>query len=115
MIDAIGMQILKKELKVEIKSERLNVKAKKEYVSHHDDTDLDKDAFDTLRALRAEIAKEEGKPAYIVFGDKTLKEMANALPQSKEEMLSLHGIGEVKFERYGEAFLNLCIEIKNQS
>jgi ATP-dependent DNA helicase RecQ len=41
--------------------------------------------------------------------------MANALPQSKEEMLSLHGIGEVKFERYGEAFLNLCIEIKNQS
>lgn len=115
MIDAVGMQILKKEMDVEIKSERLNVKAKKEYVSHHDDTDLNKDAFDTLRNLRAQIAKEEGKPAYIVFGDKTLKEMANALPQSKEEMLSMHGIGEVKYERYGDAFLNLCIEIKSQS
>ncbi len=115
MIDTVGMQILKKELTVEIKAERLNVKAKKEYVSHHDDIDLNRDAFDALRGLRAQIAKEEGKPAYIVFGDKTLKEMANALPQSKEEMLSMHGIGEVKYDRYGDAFLNLCIDIKSQT
>lgn len=114
MIDTVGMQILKKELTVEIKSDRLNVKAKKEYVSHHEDTELNTDAFESLRSLRANIAKEEGKPAYIVFGDKTLKEMANALPQDKEEMLSMHGIGEVKYERYGEAFLNLCIDLKNQ-
>jgi len=112
MIDTIGMKILKKELSVEIKSERLNVKAKKEYVSHHDDVELNTDAFESLRALRAEIAKEEGKPAYIVFGDKTLKEMANHLPQDREAMLSINGVGEVKFERYGEQFLSRCIELK---
>ena len=112
MIDVLGMQILKKEVTVDIKSQRLNVKAKKEYKSHTQDLDLNVDAFESLRALRAEIAKEEGKPAYIVFGDKTLKEMANHLPQDKEEMLGINGVGEVKFERYGEKFLNRCLELK---
>jgi len=112
MIDAKGMQILKKELSVDIKSQRLNVKHKKEYKSHTQDLDLNKDAFESLRALRADIAKQEGKPAYIVFGDKTLKEMANHLPQNKEQMLDINGVGEVKFERYGEKFLDRCIELK---
>ena len=113
MIDNVGMQILKKELDVQIREERLNVKQKKEYVSHHDDDDLNKDAFDVLRSLRAEIAKEEEKPAYIVFGDKTLKEMANALPQDRAGMLELHGIGEVKYERYGERFLQACKDLSS--
>jgi len=114
MIDSAGMKILKKEHSVEIKAERLNIKKKKEYVSHHDDGDLNTDAFNSLRALRAEIAKEEGKPAYIVFGDKSLKEMANLLPQNKNEMLNVSGVGEVKYKRYGELFLNRCIELKAQ-
>ena len=114
MLDTVGMQILKKEIEVNIKSERLNVKAKKEYVSHHDDTDLDMDSFESLRSLRSQIAKEEGKPAYIVFGDKSLKEMANKLPQTKNDMLLISGVGEVKYERYGEQFLNRCIELKLQ-
>jgi len=112
LIDAIGMKILKKELSVDIKAERLNIKKKKAYVSHHDDPDVDTAVFESLRALRAEIANEEGKPAYIVFGDKSLKEMANRLPQDKDEMLGISGVGEVKFERYGELFLNRCIELK---
>jgi len=112
MIDNIGMKVLKKEIEVDIKAERLNVKAKKEYKSHTQDLDLNTEAFESLRSLRAEIAKEEGKPAYIVFGDKTLKEMANQLPQDKTQMLDINGVGEVKFERYGEKFLLRCIELK---
>ncbi len=114
MIDASGMKILKQELRVTIKSQRLNVKAKKEFVSHHDDADLNTYAFESLRSLRAEIAKEEGKPAYIVFGDKSLKEMANLLPQDKIEMLSINGVGVAKYERYGEKFLKRCIELKEK-
>ncbi|MDF1880656.1 DNA helicase RecQ [Sulfurimonas sp. MAG313] len=113
MIDAMGMKILKKEMHVDIKSQRLNVKAKKEYKSHTQDLDLNVEAFESLRSLRSEIAKEEGKPAYIVFGDKTLKEMANHLPQDKEEMLNINGVGEVKFERYGEQFLSRCLDLKS--
>ena len=112
MIDAIGMKVLKNEFTVEINPQRLNIKQKREYVSHHEDVELNADVFENLRNLRSEIAKEEGKPAYIVFGDKTLKEMANNLPQNKEEMLRINGIGEVKFERYGEQFLIRCIELK---
>ncbi len=111
MIDEVGMKILKKELIVEIKAERLNLKVKKERVSHHEDLNLNQEAFEALRQLRSQIAKEEAKPAYIVFGDKSLKEMANALPQDKEAMLDINGVGEVKYERYGDKFLRLCIDL----
>lgn len=112
VIDYTGMKILKKEISVDINKERLDVKKKKEYVLHYKDTELNSDAFESLRSLRSQIAKTEGKPAYIVFGDKTLKEMANMLPQNKEQMLRVNGVGEVKFEKYGEQFLNKCIELK---
>ncbi|WP_345981084.1 DNA helicase RecQ [Sulfurimonas sp. HSL3-2] len=107
ILDSAGMKILKNELKVFIKEERLNLKPKKEFVVHKDE-DVDSEVFEQLRALRGAIAKAEDKPAYIIFGDKTLKEMAKALPKTKEEMLEVNGVGEVKFERYGEQFLELC-------
>ena len=68
--------------------------------------------FEALRKLRAKIAKENNIPAYIVFSDKTLQEMAIQVPQTKEEMLQISGIGEVKYERYGEIFLKLCKELE---
>lgn len=110
MLDNVGMKILKNEQQVSIKAERLHVKAKKEFVVHKDE-DVNSEIFEQLRALRAEIAKEESKPAYIIFGDKTLKEMAKLLPKNKEEMLHVSGVGEVKFERYGEQFLELLQNI----
>lgn len=66
--------------------------------------------FERFRALRMQIATEHDLPAYMVFSDKTLHELSRRLPQSREEMLAVNGIGEVKFERYGEAFLQLCHE-----
>jgi ATP-dependent DNA helicase RecQ len=106
VLDNTGMRILKNELKVSIKEQRLHVKTKKEFVVHKDE-DVNSEIFEKLRTLRAQIAKEENKPAYIIFGDKTLKEMAKLLPKNKEEMLHVSGVGEVKFERYGEQFLEL--------
>ena len=106
VLDNIGMKILKNEQKVFIKAERLHVKVKKEFVAHKDE-DVNSEVFEQLRVLRAQIAKEESKPAYIIFGDKTLKEMAKLLPKTKDEMLHVSGVGEVKFERYGEQFLEL--------
>lgn len=61
--------------------------------------------FDTLRALRTEIAKEESVPPYIIFSDKTLVDMCVKLPFEKREMLTVNGVGENKFEKYGERFL----------
>lgn len=60
-----------------------------------------------LKELRLEIAKEEGVPPYIIFGDITLKEMSSVYPRTKEEFLSISGIGEKKYDKYGERFSNV--------
>jgi len=63
--------------------------------------------FEQLRRLRREIAEREGVPAYVVFGDATLREMAARKPGTKAELLQVAGVGRTKLERYGEAFLAL--------
>ena len=79
-------------------------KRKKSFTSTFVDN-YDIKIYEKLRKLRAQIASKKALPEYIVFSDKTLKDMANKIPQNKEDMLEVHGIGEVKFERYGEIFL----------
>jgi len=63
--------------------------------------------FQALRSLRRAIARERGVPPYVVFPDSTLREMCERLPLSREDMLCITGVGEVKFERYGDQFLEL--------
>lgn len=101
----MGLKVLKGQEMVLIRADRLNVKAKTVKKAAPETFDYDTELFETLRALRLEIAQEHGVPPYVVFGDKTLKEMAARKPQSKEEMLEVNGVGEVKYERYGEQFL----------
>lgn len=61
--------------------------------------------FERLRELRKSMADEQGVPAYIVFSDKTLRAMADARPQTPGELLEVSGVGPMKLERYGQAFL----------
>lgn len=63
--------------------------------------------FQALRMLRGQIAKEQKVPPYVIFPDTTLQEMGAVLPLNREEMLQVTGVGEIKFERYGQAFLEL--------
>ncbi|MFN2340559.1 MAG: DNA helicase RecQ [Halanaerobium sp.] len=70
----------------------------------------DSELFLILKDLRKEISKKEGVPPYIIFHDSTLKDMCRVLPESKSEMLNVSGVGEVKFSRYGQEFLD---QIKN--
>ncbi len=100
-----GAEVLKGAHKIDLKKERLTVQkaSAKKKVSYFDDYDVD--MYDKLRDLRTQIASKAGIPPYIVFSDKTLKDLSSKTPQNKEEMLAVHGIGEVKFERYGKAFL----------
>ena len=58
-----------------------------------------------LRALRKRIADEAGVPPYVVFPDRTLKEMALSKPSSEAELSGLYGVGRAKLARYGQAFL----------
>ena len=61
--------------------------------------------FEKLRRLRLEIAREEGMPPYIVFSDRTLIDMCVKMPRTRQEMLGVTGVGEMKYEKYGERFL----------
>lgn len=61
--------------------------------------------FDLLRALRREIASEEGVPPYIVFGDNTLKEMSIRMPINETQLSDIGGVGEKKILKYGDKFL----------
>lgn len=71
-------------------------------------TEGDQPLFDRLRELRTQIAKEEKVPPYIVFSDKTLTHMCVIKPQDRDGMLSVSGVGEFKYEKYGERFLE-CV------
>jgi len=105
-----GVEVIKGAHTIDLKKERLTVQkaeAKKK-VTYFDDYDVE--MYDKLRDLRTQIASEKGIPPYIVFSDKTLKDLSNKQPQDKEAMLDVHGIGEVKFERYGVAFLELLVD-----
>lgn len=68
-------------------------------------TEEEEHLFENLRGLRAEIAREEKVPPYIVFSDKTLVFMSRIKPKNREEMLQVTGVGEYKLERYGLRFL----------
>ena len=107
LLTPVGLKVLKGEEKALIRADRLNVRAKTVKKASPEAFDFDTELFETLRALRFELAQEHGVPPYVVFGDKTLKEMAAVRPQTKAEMLEINGVGEVKYERYGEQFLVL--------
>ena len=61
-----------------------------------------------------QIAKEEALPPYLVFSDKTLVDMCVRQPFCKDEMLAVSGVGENKYSKYGQKFLNRIKEFCNE-
>ncbi|MGM8211482.1 DNA helicase RecQ [Virgibacillus sp. W0430] len=76
--------------------------------------DYNEALFSGMRKRRKEIADAEQVPPYVLFSDATLKDLCRYLPTSKEAMLSIKGIGNKKYEQYGEPFLQLIHEWKEQ-
>ena len=70
----------------------------------------DPDLFEQLRRKRRELADQAGVPAYIIFSDRALVEMARHLPRTPEQFLDINGVGEAKLANYGETFLRLIRE-----
>ncbi|HKI14272.1 MAG TPA: DNA helicase RecQ [Roseiarcus sp.] len=67
--------------------------------------DADAELLAALKALRSAIATAQGQPAYVVFPDRTLIEMAKERPHGLDELAGIHGVGAVKLQKYGAAFL----------
>jgi ATP-dependent DNA helicase RecQ len=69
------------------------------------DLEYDQTLFQQLRALRKRMANERGVPPFVIFGDATLQQMATYLPQSRESLSRISGVGNAKLEQFGEEFL----------
>jgi ATP-dependent DNA helicase RecQ len=80
--------------------------AKQSKVARESWDGVDKGLFEELRTLRYEIASEHHLPAYVVFGDTTLRELARQRPSAFDALLDIKGIGEKKRSQYGQVFLN---------
>lgn len=61
--------------------------------------------YERLRTLRKRLADERRVPAFVVFSDRALQEMAARKPRTRDELLGVHGVGQRKLEKYGEFFL----------
>lgn len=67
---------------------------------------LHPELFERLRALRAQLARQQGVPAYVVFNDATLRDMSSRIPTDWAGMMEVSGVGQRKMEQYGERFLH---------
>ncbi len=67
----------------------------------------DNELFITLKSVRLALAKEQNLPPYVIFHDKTLRDLVVLKPTSLEAMSHVSGVGQVKIERYGKVFLDV--------
>lgn len=93
-------RLLKPLKKCEEKRRRISRAAKESWKG------VDRELFEVLRRLRRTIAGRKGVPAYVVFGDAALRDMARLKPSSIDAFLEVSGVGEKKSRQYGETFLS---------
>jgi ATP-dependent DNA helicase RecQ len=80
---------------------------RKEAVKTRTIAEVDNPLFEELRAKRRSIAEKEKVPPFVVFSDASLKDMCMKVPQTPEEFLTVHGVGQNKLSKYGEEFLEV--------
>lgn len=105
----LSADVLKNKTKIQLAEFVKREKAKPPKIEKLDldYTGIDKDLFQKLRTWRASIAKAKGVPAFTVFHDKTLKQIAVSTPTSEIELLAIDGIGHAKLMNYGPALLEI--------
>lgn len=80
-----------------------------------DKSKIYEDLFVDLKVLRRNLALEKKVPPYVIFTDASLREMATYLPHTKESFLNIKGVGQKKYESYGEIFITMITEFKEKT
>lgn len=107
LLEKMGEERIIMKLPEEEKKTESNSKMKKASSSQIQMSKADYELFELLREHRLRLARKENMPPYIICSDRTLTDMCLKYPTNKEEMLKINGIGEKKFEKYGEGFIKL--------
>ena len=110
-ITEFGRTVLKGEATIELRRETLTARNKGGRKSKagalKNLPGSDQALFQALREQRLSIAKTLGVPAYVVFGDRSLSEMAQHKPVTREQMSEIYGVGQAKLAQYGDVFLKV--------
>lgn len=119
-LNEVSRQILKGLRKVEISefisyAERQTAEVEQISRTASKSEQIKGELFEKLRTLRKQVADAIGSPAYIVFSDATLVDMAAKKPITKSQFLEVSGVGQEKFKRFGEAFIKEIFEFVNQN
>ena len=99
-----SMQIIK-----EMPRLSLVVRERRKKTKNKSETQGNSSLFEQLKALRTSKALEAGVPAYVIFSDATLRDMASKMPITDEEFLNVSGVGNTKLKKYGKDFMD-CIK-----
>ena len=99
-------QVLRGEQKLDLRKQIAEEKTSKESKKKTAIRPQDQELWESLRALRTALASEFGVPPYVIFHDATLQEMLKQRPTNANAMLKISGVGEQKFQRYGQKFLS---------
>ncbi len=106
-----GRRVLRGEARIELRKEQAAAKGSKRdrraAQAAAVTSDADAALLAGLKALRAKLARQQQVPAYVVFSDRTLIELATHRPGNPRAMREIHGIGDAKLERYGAPFLEI--------
>ncbi len=109
-----GAQVLKGRESIELRADALTARGKRDKgevgkgaasVPAAALSEADYALFEHLRSVRRSLAEADGVPAYVVFPDRTLIDMAQRRPATLDAMAQVHGVGQAKLERFGAAFL----------
>ncbi|HEY9156007.1 MAG TPA: DNA helicase RecQ [Opitutaceae bacterium] len=100
-----GIEVLRSRQPITLTKPMELPKAKRASTRREGDIECDEILFERLRTLRKKLADERGVPAYIVFGDATLRAMAREYPETEDALTGIPGIGEKKLVEFGPAFL----------
>ena len=97
--------VLKGQRTVQLVEPKIKVKVKKTRFDEKSWENVDEGLFETLRSLRRKLADQRGVPAYVLFNDATLRDMARTRPGSADALLTIKGVGEKKLADIGQPFL----------
>jgi ATP-dependent DNA helicase RecQ len=114
-----GMDVLKRRQPVPLtrlpEKSRAKAESAKPRAKRAGEIHCDEALFEKLRQLRRELADSRGVPAYIVFGDDTLREMARDYPTDENALRNISGVGERKLEQFGAQFMDCIVKHLRES
>jgi len=111
-ITPFGWRILKEDAQIQL-SKPLDKKRKTPKPKKESKKAKNSSLFENLRSLRAQLAKAENVPPYIIFSDKSLKDMQNLMPTNSTAFLEVSGVGKNKAHKYGSKFLEVITQFKS--